>query len=78
LVQVYWLPGGPGPGTAGGLYRDPRAFRLWNEAASDWEAPSGGTFLIAEVSATSASRFPVPERGCRGSLADACLSRFQR
>jgi hypothetical protein len=57
---------------------DPRAFRLWNEAASDWEAPSGGTFLIAEVSATSASRFPVPERGCRGSLADACLSRFQR
>ena len=26
---------------------DPRAFRLWNEAASDWDAPSGGTFLIA-------------------------------
>jgi beta-glucosidase len=26
---------------------DPRAFRLWNEAASDWKAPSGGTLLIA-------------------------------
>jgi hypothetical protein len=25
VVQVYWLPGGPGPGTAGGLYRRRRS-----------------------------------------------------
>ena len=26
---------------------DSRAFRLWDEAVSDWTMPSGGTFLVA-------------------------------
>jgi beta-glucosidase len=63
VVQVYWQPEGPGPVRLVGyavadevvpgeertvtVACDPRAFRLWNEAASDWDAPSGGTFLIA-------------------------------
>ncbi|HET9777943.1 MAG TPA: glycoside hydrolase family 3 C-terminal domain-containing protein [Propionibacteriaceae bacterium] len=63
VVQVYWLPEGPAPIRLVGyavadevvpgeertvtVACDPRAFRLWNEAASEWDAPSGGTFLIA-------------------------------
>ena len=63
VVQVYWLPEGSAPVRLVGyaiadeivpdeertvtVDCDPRAFRLWNEVASDWEAPSGGTFLVA-------------------------------
>jgi beta-glucosidase len=63
VVQVYWRPEGPAPVRLVGyavadevvpgeerkvtVACDPRAFRLWNEAASDWDVPSGGTFLIA-------------------------------
>lgn len=63
VVQVYWRPEGPAPIRLVGyavadevvpgeertvtVACDGRAFRLWNEAASDWDAPSGGTFLIA-------------------------------
>ena len=63
VVQVYWLPEGSAPVRLVGyaiadeivpgeertvtVACDPRAFRLWNEVASGWEAPSGGTFLVA-------------------------------
>ena len=63
VVQVYWLPEGsapvrlvgyaiadeivPGEERTVAVACDPRAFRLWNEVASGWEAPSGGTFLVA-------------------------------
>ena len=63
VVQVYWRPDGPAPVRLVGyavademvpgeertvtVACDPRAFRLWNEAASGWDVPSGGTFLIA-------------------------------
>jgi beta-glucosidase len=63
VVQVYWRPEGPAPIRLVGyavadevvpgeertvtVACDPRAFRLWNEAASAWDAPSGGAFLIA-------------------------------
>ncbi len=26
---------------------DPRAFRLWDEAAAAWTTPAGGTLLVA-------------------------------
>jgi beta-glucosidase len=26
---------------------DPRAFRLWDEAATGWVTPAGGTLLVA-------------------------------
>jgi len=63
VVQVYWRPEAAAPVRLVGysvadeivpgeertvtVACDRRAFRLWNEAASGWEAPSGGTFLIA-------------------------------
>jgi beta-glucosidase len=63
VVQVYWRPEGSAPVRLVGyavadevvpgeermvtVACDPRAFRLWNEAASDWDVPSGGTLLIA-------------------------------
>jgi beta-glucosidase len=63
VVQVYWQPVGSAPVRLVGyavadevvpgeerrvtVPCDPRAFRLWDEAASDWTMPSGGTFLVA-------------------------------
>jgi beta-glucosidase len=63
VVQVYWRPEGGAPGRLVGyaiadevvsgeertvtVACDPRAFRLWDEATSDWATPSGGTFLVA-------------------------------
>jgi beta-glucosidase len=63
VVQVYWRPEGsapirlvgyavadevvPGEERTVTVTCDPRAFRLWDEAASDWITPTGGTFLIA-------------------------------
>ena len=63
VVQVYWRPDGPAPIRLVGyavadevvpgeermvtVGCDPRGFRLWNEAASGWDVPSGGTFVIA-------------------------------
>ena len=61
VVQVYWRPEGSAPvrlvgyavadevlsGEERTVTCDPRAFRLWDEAASGWVMPSGGTFLVA-------------------------------
>jgi beta-glucosidase len=63
VVQVYWRPEGsapirlvgyavadevvPGEERSVAITCDPRAFRLWDEAASDWITPTGGTFLVA-------------------------------
>jgi beta-glucosidase len=63
VVQVYWRPGEDAPVRLVGyavadqvvpgeertvtVTCDPRAFRLWDEAASDWVMPPGGTFLVA-------------------------------
>jgi beta-glucosidase len=63
VVQVYWRPEGSAPVRLVGyavadevvpgeertvtVTCDPRAFRLWDEAASDWVTPTGGTFLVA-------------------------------
>jgi len=63
VVQIYWRPVEsapvrlvgyaiadevvPGEQRTVSVPCDSRAFRLWDEAASDWVTPSGGTFLIA-------------------------------
>lgn len=63
VVQVYWQPEGsapvrlvgyaiademlPGEERIVAVACDPRAFRLWDEAASGWTMPPGGTFLVA-------------------------------
>ena len=63
VVQIYWRPVQsapvrlvgyaiadevvPGEQRTVSVPCDSRAFRLWDEAASDWVTPSGGTFLIA-------------------------------
>ena len=63
VVQVYWRPEGsapvrlvgyaiademlPGEERRVAVACDLRAFRLWDEAASGWTMPSGGTFLVA-------------------------------
>jgi beta-glucosidase len=63
VVQIYWRPVEsapvrlvgyaiadevvPGEQRTISVPCDSRAFRLWDEAASDWVTPSGGTFLIA-------------------------------
>jgi beta-glucosidase len=63
VVQVYWRPDEDAPVRLVGyavadqvvpgeertvtVTCDPRAFRLWDEAASDWVIPPGGTFLVA-------------------------------
>jgi beta-glucosidase len=63
VVQVYWRPDGSAPVRLVGyavadevvpseertvtVTCDPRAFRLWDEAASGWVTPSGGAFLVA-------------------------------
>jgi len=63
VVQVYWRPEGSAPVRLVGyavadevvpgeertvtVATDPRAFRLWDEAAVGWVTPPGGTFLIA-------------------------------
>ena len=63
VVQVYWRPEGSSPVRLVGyaiadevlpgeqrtvtVACDPRAFRLWDEAVSDWTLPAGGTFLVA-------------------------------
>jgi beta-glucosidase len=63
VVQIYWQPEGsapvrlvgyaiadevvPGEERSVTVTCDPRAFRLWDEAVSDWTMPSGGTFLVA-------------------------------
>jgi beta-glucosidase len=63
VVQVYWQPEGsapvrlvgyaiademlPGEERRVAVACDLRAFRLWDEAASGWTMPPGGTFLVA-------------------------------
>jgi beta-glucosidase len=63
VVQVYWRPEGAAPVRLVGyaiadevvpgetrtvrVTCDPRAFRLWDEVASGWVTPSGGTLLVA-------------------------------
>jgi len=63
VVQVYWRPEGsapirlvgyavadevvPGEERTVTITCDPRAFRLWDEAASDWITPTGGALLVA-------------------------------
>jgi beta-glucosidase len=63
VVQIYWHPVEPAPVRLVGytiadevvpgerrtvsVPCDSRAFRLWDEAASDWVTPPGGTFLVA-------------------------------
>ena len=63
VVQVYWQPEGsapvrlvgyaiademlPGEERIVAVACDPRAFRLWDEAAAGWTMPPGGTFLVA-------------------------------
>jgi beta-glucosidase len=63
VVQIYWSPVEPAPVRLVGyaiadevvpgeqrtvsVPCDSRAFRLWDEAASDWVTPPGGTFLVA-------------------------------
>lgn len=63
VVQVYWQPDGsapvrlvgyaiaddvvPGEERSVTVACDPRAFRLWDEAASGWITPRGGTLLVA-------------------------------
>jgi beta-glucosidase len=63
VVQVYWRPEGSAPVRLVGyaiadevvpgeertvtVATDPRAFRLWDESASGWVTPTGGTLLVA-------------------------------
>jgi beta-glucosidase len=63
VVQVYWRPQGSAPVRLVGyavadevvpgeerrvtVECDPRAFRLWDESASGWVTPTGGTLLVA-------------------------------
>jgi beta-glucosidase len=63
VVQVYWRPEGSAPVRLVGyaiadevvsgeertvtVACDPRAFRIWDEGASGWTTPSGGTLLVA-------------------------------
>jgi beta-glucosidase len=63
VVQVYWRPEGSAPVRLVGyavadevvpgeertitVACDQRAFRIWDEAASGWTTPSGGTLLVA-------------------------------
>jgi beta-glucosidase len=63
VVQIYWRPVEsdpvrlvgyaiadevvPGEQRTVSVPCDSRAFRLWDEAASDWVTPPGGTFLVA-------------------------------
>ena len=63
VVQVYWQPEGSAPVRLVGyavadevlpgeertvtVTCDPRAFRLWDEAASGWVTTTGGTYLVA-------------------------------
>jgi beta-glucosidase len=63
VVQIYWQPEGsapirlvgysiadqmvPGEERTVTVTCDSRAFRLWDEAASSWVTPSGGTLLVA-------------------------------
>ena len=63
VVQVYWRPEGSAPVRLVGyaiadevvpgeertvtVACDSRAFRLWDEAASGWITPAGGTLLVA-------------------------------
>jgi beta-glucosidase len=63
VVQVYWQPDGSAPVRLVGyaiaddvvpgeermvtVACDPRAFRLWDDAASGWITPPGGTLLVA-------------------------------
>jgi beta-glucosidase len=63
VVQVYWRPEGSAPPRLVGyaiadevvpgeqrtvtVECDPRAFRLWDEAATGWVTPAGGTLLVA-------------------------------
>ena len=63
VVQVYWQSDGsapvrlvgyaiaddvvPGEERSVTVACDPRAFRLWDEAASGWITPRGGTLLVA-------------------------------
>ena len=63
VIQIYWQPEGTAPVRLVGyavadevvpgeertvtVPCDPRAFRLWDEATSDWTGPSGGAFLVA-------------------------------
>jgi beta-glucosidase len=63
VVQVYWRPEKSAPPRLVGyaiadevvpgeqrtvtVECDPRAFRLWDEAATGWVTPAGGTLLVA-------------------------------
>ena len=63
VVQVYWRPDGSAPVRLVGYAMadevvpgeertvtvacDARAFRLWDEAATGWTTPRGGTLLVA-------------------------------
>jgi beta-glucosidase len=63
VVQVYWQPEGSAPVRLVGyavadevvpgeertvtVTCDPRAFRLWDDLASGWVTPAGGSYLVA-------------------------------